>query len=199
MRSLLRCAAIAAWAIILVGPSGCGSPNTRFYALNPLPPGAIQNNPSAQRGPGIGVGPVYLPERLDRPEIVTSVGENTLHLAEFDQWAAPLRDSFPRILAENLSILIPTDRVAIFPWTSEEQVEYEIRVEVSRFEGSLGGNCSLVARWSIFGRADKQMITGRSNHTEPAGDNYATLVAAHNRLVAALSRDIATALKAVPR
>ncbi len=196
MPVFIRCVAIAVSVILLVGSSGCGSPATTFYTLNPLSTDTSQKEPAGSHGPGVGVGPVFLPERLDRPQIVTRVGENTLHLAEFDQWAAPLRDSFPRVLAENLSILIPTDRVSLFPWTQEAPIDYEVRVEVSRFDGSLGGDCSLMARWSIFRRADKQMTTGTSNHTEPAGNTYTTLVAAENRLLAALSRDIATALKA---
>ena len=197
MPVFLRRMAIAASAVLLVGSSGCGSPATTFYALNPLPPGAsVKSNPDS-RGPGVGVGPVFLPERLDRPQIVTRVGENTLHLAEFDQWAAPLRDSFPRVLAENLSLLIPTDRVSVFPWTPEEPIDYEVRVEVSRFDGSLGGDCSLVGRWSILKRADKQVTNGSSNHTEPAGNTYTTLVAAENRLLVALSHDIAAAIKAL--
>lgn len=51
MRSLLRCAAIAAWTIILVGLGGCGSPNTRFNVLTPLPPGATQGDPWTSHGP----------------------------------------------------------------------------------------------------------------------------------------------------
>ena len=31
-----------------------------------------------------------------------------LHVAEFDQWAASLQDTVARVLAENLSLLLPT-------------------------------------------------------------------------------------------
>jgi uncharacterized protein len=194
MRIVLRCVAIAACAAMFAASGGCGSSTTRFYALNALSPGAAQKDAVTRTGPGLGVGPVTLPERLNRPEIVTWVDANMLHLAEFDRWAAPLQDNFTRVLAENLSAVVPTDQVTIYPWTSEAQIDYEVRVDVSRFEGSLGKDCSLVARWSIFRRADKQTKAGRSTHTEPAGDSYATLVAAQSRLIAALSRDIVAAL-----
>ena len=107
-----------------------------------------------------------------------------------------MQDSATRVLAENLSVLLSTERVAIFPWPSDIPIDYEVRVEVSRLDGTLGGDCSLIARWSIFRRADKQTKAGRSSHTEPAGDSYATLVAAQSRLIATLSRDIAVALGA---
>jgi uncharacterized lipoprotein YmbA len=82
---------------------------------------------------------------------------------------------------------------------SDTPIDYEVRVEVSRFEGSLGKDCSLAARWSIFRRGDKRTTSGKSSHTEPAGESYTTLVAAQSRLLAALSRDIVAALKTVPQ
>ena len=199
MRAWRRCAVIAACAMALATSSGCGSPSTRFYALTPLPPDGDRTAATAHLGPSVGVGPVQVPERLNRPEIVTWVNDSMLHLADFDQWAAPLRDSVPRILAENLSLLIPTNRVTIYPWFSQDEIDYEVRVEVSRFEGSLGKDCALVARWSVVRRLDKRTKAGASRHTEPAGDSYATLVAAQSRLIAALSRDIAAALGSVSR
>jgi uncharacterized protein len=196
MSRVCRCTAIAACVMALVVSVGCGSSPTRFYALSALPQGGGFAGAAARSGPALGIGPVSVPERLNRPEIVTWVNDNMLHVAEFDLWAAPLQDSVTRVLAENLSVLLPTDRVAIFPWPSDIPVEYEVRVEVARLEGTLGRECSLIARWSILRRADKQTKAGRSTHTEPAGDTYTTFVAAQSRLVAALSRDIAAALGA---
>jgi uncharacterized lipoprotein YmbA len=176
--------------------AGCGSAPTRFYALSALPQAAGPGGGVARSGPAVGVGPVSVPERLNRPQIVTWVNDNMLHLAEFDVWAAPLQDSITRVLAENLSVLLPTDRAAIFPWPSDSPMDYEVRVEIARLDGTLGRESSLIARWSILRRADKQTKGGRSSHSEPAGDGYAALVAAQSRLIAALSRDIATALRA---
>jgi hypothetical protein len=91
---------------------------------------------------------------------------------------------------------LSTDHATVFPWPSDIPIDYEVRVDVSRLEGTLGRDCSLIAQWFIHRRADMRTKGGRSNHTEPAGDSYTTLVAAQSRLVAALSRDIATALGA---
>ena len=194
MSRLCRCAAIAACVMALVASAGCGSSPTRFYALSALPQGGGPSAGIARSGPMLGIGPVSVPERLNRPEIVTWVNENMVHLADFDRWAAPLQDGIARVLAENLSVLVPTDRAAVFPWPSDIPIDYEVRVEVSRLDGTLGRDCSLIAQWSILRRADKQTKVGRSNHIEPAGGSYTTLVAAQSRLVVALSRDIATAL-----
>ncbi len=201
MRSLCGRGATVLCAIVLVGLSGCtNSRDTRFYLLTPLPAVERPGDVSPGHPPVIGLRPVVLPEHLDRPQIVTRVGENMFQLAEFDQWGSPLRDNFTRVLAGNLSTLVPTDRVAVFPWTKDNPVDYEVSVEVTRLEGTLGASCSLIARWVIFRRGGKESIAmGNSSHAEPAGDSYATLVAAQSRLVAALGRDIAAALKAVPQ
>jgi uncharacterized protein len=196
MSRVCRYAAIAACVMALAVSAGCGSSPTRFYALSALPQAGGPAGRLGSSGPALGIGPISVPERLNRPEIVTWVNDNMLHLAEFDLWAAPLQDSITRVVAENLSVLVPTDRAAIFPWPSDTPLEYEVRVEVTRFEGTLGRDCSLIAWWSILRRADKQTKAGRSSHTEPAGESYTTLVAAQSRLVATMSRDIASALGA---
>lgn len=198
MRTLSGCVAPALCAIILVGLTGCASSrDTRFYVLTALPAVETPGRASPALSPAIGLRPVGLPQYLDRPQIVTRAGENMLQLAEFDQWGSPLQDNLTRVLAANLSILVPADRVAVFPWMKESPIEYEVTVEVAQLEGTLGGSCLLVADWAISGRGGKESLaTGKSRHTEPAGDSYATLVAAHSRLVAALGRDIATAFNA---
>ena len=52
---------------------------------------------------------------LDRLPIVTRASRARLVLGEFDQWAALLQDLVTRALAENLSLLIPTERVVLHP------------------------------------------------------------------------------------
>ena len=53
--------------------------------------------------------------------------------------------------------------------------------------GSLGGACSLEARWTISRKGQQAPVSaGKSSHTEPAGESYAALVSAQSRLLAAL-------------
>lgn len=190
---------LSGWVVAVAGCAGSAS--TRFYVLTPVV-GVEKSNPAtpSKAGMAVGVRRVALPDYLDRPQIVTRASPNTLDLAEFDRWAAPLGDAFPRILAENLATMIPTDHVAVFPWPRSAQVDYEVTVEVTQFEGRLGGECSLVARWSIFGGENKALLTtGKSSLSEPAGGDYEALVAAESRLVGALSREIAGALRSTSR
>jgi hypothetical protein len=202
-------AAGLAWPVLvggiltLAGCIGSGSPPTRFYVLTAVAGAdpAAAGVPAAKPSLAVGVRRATLPDYLDRPQIVTRVGDSQLALAEFDRWASPLVDEFPRVLAENLGVILPSDRVAVFPWPRTAQVDYEVLVEVARFEGRLGGECALVARWSVYGREKKAVVaSGKSSLTEAAtGGDYAALAAAKSRLLAALSREIAEALRTVAR
>jgi len=201
MRTLPGWVSRAVAAAALAALSACaGSPETRFYLLTPLETVERSAETSPGKPPAVGLRPIGLPAHLDREEIVTRVGENRLHLAELDRWAAPLRDNLARVLAEDLTALLPVERVLLFPWKKDGSVEVEVSVEVTRLEGALGGACSLGADWALFRKgAGEPILTGRSKHREPAGESYAALVAAHSRLIARLARDIAAALRALPR
>ena len=122
-------------------------------------------------------------------------------MAEFDRWAGSLKDSFVRILTENLSALLSTDRLFTFPWRGSLPIDYQIKVEVVQFDGELGGNASLIARWTIFDvKEEKVLLVKKSNFTESAGaQGYEALVAAQSRTLGHLSRDIADAVKSFSR
>ena len=190
---------LASSVMILGGCIGGKSSPAKFYVLSALPsPETTKKVAAAEQGVAIGVGPVSLPPYLDRPEIVTRSGGNKLHLAEFDRWAEPLRQNFTRVLAQNLSNLIPTDRAALYPWERSVPINYQVAVEVVHFEGSADGNSSLMARWSILGADGKQeLLAGQSSFSESIGppQDYEATVSAMSRTLADFSREIAAAIK----
>ena len=180
----------------LAALAGCGaSPATRFYVLTPV--AANGADPSAVSDViTIGIRSVELPEELDRPQIVTRTGANTMHFAEFDRWSASLRESVLQLTATNLAILLPHDRVAVYPWTRGTSVDREVVIEVTRFDGQLGGQCALHARWKILARkGTPSAVYGQSTLSEASGPDYAALVATQSRLLGALSAEIASAIR----
>ena len=193
---------VAAAGLTLAALSGCGrSPVTRFYDLTAVATGA--DAPSAFAGPGssarrpsVGIRSVALPHVLDRPQIVTRTGANTVAFAEFDRWSAPLAERVAQVLAENLSVRLGSDRIVVYPWPPRTVVDHEVIVEVTRFDGVLGHACALETRWRIVNRAGPEStISGRSGLSEPAGADYASLVAAQSRLIDALANDIAAGIR----
>jgi len=90
------------------------SENARFYKLSSIvSPGETAKG---SRLVAVGIGPIKFPHHLARTEIVTRTSRNSLQIADFDRWAGSLREDFTRILTENLSILLSTDYVFVFPW-----------------------------------------------------------------------------------
>jgi len=179
---------------------GCtGTPPSRFFLLTPLDSlAAGKKTGGARNTPSIGIGPVELPGYLDRHQIVTRAGSNHLNLAEFDQWAESLPDNVARVVAANVSTLLSTDHIVIFPW-GRVPVKYQVHIGVTRFDADLGGDVSLVVRWGVSRLADREVLVAKtSNFIEPAGGpDYQSLVSAMSRALGKFSREVAAAFKAI--
>ncbi len=183
------------WVVL----SGCtSSPSSRFYILSSLATPGPETKPlSDERCLSLGVGPIKIPDYLDRPQIITRVAQDEFALAEFDRWAGSLKDNLTRVLADNLSVLLCTKTISLFPWVGGIPIDYRIEMEVIRMDGSLGGNVSLEAWWIIFSGDKRQiLLTKRSNVMEATGGkDYKSLVSAQSRALEKLSREIAEAIR----
>jgi uncharacterized lipoprotein YmbA len=189
-----RIVIIVLGAVLAFASVGCGSsPPTRFYILEATATGGGGGSP----GKSIGIGPVTFPPYLDRSEMVAVENGTRLELADFDQWAEPLSHGFLRVLTEDLSVLMGTQRVHSYPWPMSAKVDAGIRIDVIRFDVGKAGTATLVARWSVHD-ADGAVVAAakRSEFTEKAkGADHGARTKAMSRCVAKLAADIA---KAVP-
>ena len=181
---------------------GCaGSAPSRFYVLTAVSTSEPQQPLTGDlREVAIGVGPVELPRYLDRPQMATRTGPYELQFAEFNQWAEPLADNVTRVLSENLSHLLATDRIAIYPWPRSTPVAYQVIVRMSHFEGTLGEQSRLSAQWHIIDVEEQQELLRQTSQFQPAVEaaDYPSLAAALSQGLGALSQDIAAALRALP-
>jgi uncharacterized protein len=174
---------------------------TRFYTLSglPTPP---RDTGGLAAGRFVGVGPIALPAYLDRPQIVTRTAANQAHLAESDNWVEPLATMVPRVLVDNLALLLGTDDVVVLPQQRDIRFAYQVQIDVNRFDVDSSGRAILDARWYVLAD-DTGNVTasGRSTITEPASDpgDYAEVAAAMSRALGAMSQEIATAILAKPR
>jgi uncharacterized lipoprotein YmbA len=147
------------------------------------------------------VGPIKFPEYLDRQEIVTRSSSNKITLSDFDLWAGSLAEDFSRVLAENLSVLLSTESVILYPRLRPGLAKYQILVDVIRFDGSPGGDVSLIVRWAILeGKERKVASMRKSTIIEPSGGKgYEAMVEADSRALEKLSREIADAIKTLAK
>ncbi|MEJ2475256.1 MAG: PqiC family protein, partial [Desulfobacterales bacterium] len=172
--------------------NGClgRSQSPRFYTLSPLTEDkAMAKSDTQARDTRIGIGPIKVADYLDQSKLVTRTGDNRLLKAEFDLWAGALKDNLTNVLAENIGLLLPTERIFIYPWRLSEPVDYQVILDVVRFDGDLEKEAWLVARWSIVGGKDKELLeVDRSSIREPVtGSGYEALVTAQSRALARLS------------
>lgn len=195
LRTALVLAAMAAALPLL---AGCGkSAPTHFYSLNAAAaPQAA--SPAAPAGPclSIGVGPVDFPAYLDRTQIVTRTGANSMHLAEFDQWIESPRENFQRILTENLASLVCAKPLVTYPWPTGGHPDRQIVIQVARFDGVIGRDAVLRASWSVLDADGKTLAWSSNEYRETAaGPDYDSLAAAQSRLVEKFAKDVADSLR----
>jgi uncharacterized lipoprotein YmbA len=184
------------WAFFLVVflLAACSTtPPVKYYTLNALPE-MQQQNPGAMFAEdiAIGVGPVEFPKFLDRPQIVTRKSQNQVEVSEFHRWASSLRGDFTRVLAKNISILLPTNRVAVHPWGDQFSPTYRIRLDVEQFDGEFGGKVLLNVTWSVADQeGTDELVVKNTLIREPiSGKDYEALVVAESQALATLSRAI---------
>jgi uncharacterized lipoprotein YmbA len=189
------------WTFLFVAflLAACSStPATKFYKLSSLPSGQ-QENPAALSGMdiAIGLGPVELPEFLDRPQIVTRKSQNQLEISEYHRWAASFPRDFSRVLAKNIATLLPTNQVEIYPWADTFSPIYQVKLQVEQFDGQLGEQVLLGVLWSVVGQEGaNELMVRKTLIEEPVLTNdYEGLVAAQSNALATLSREIAEEIR----
>lgn len=183
------------WGILilmLAGFSGCmgGSPKSAYYLLGGT--GTMVLEHPVPTDLSVGIGPVVIPGHLDRPEIVTRIGENAMAVNEYHRWGAPLTRQIREILMANLSVLLQTPRVVLFPWEGGRRPKYRVDATFLRFEK---GNATAVmdVLWDIREVAkDQILLTRRFSATTPVtGPGVAAYVAGQTQAFERLGRDIA--------
>lgn len=193
------------WICIVAGlmtVNGCAGSSTpaTYYLLNVLPEADnLATAASVGKSPAVLVGPITMPVYLDRTQFVTRIGRNKLEMDEFQRWAEPLEDTFYRVLMENLSVLLQSPDIYMFTRYRAAPVDYQLIIDVMRFDGDSEGNISLIAFWRILDGKDAAIITAQKTvvHARASSPETAAIIAAHNTAVDEFSRAIATAIQAV--
>jgi len=175
------------------------SPKARFYALQAIDKSQVDKKFDVPSTVIIGIGPVKVPEYLNRPQIVTENDKNLLAFAEFDRWGEPLDFALPRLISVNLSFLLPAATIEISPWNTSIPVRYQVIIDVVRLESRLDKNLSLTAQWSVIDLDSRKiLITKRSEFNKPIDPHdYSGLAMTLSAECATLSGEIAESLSSL--
>lgn len=158
MRQVIRMQ-IRKWGLLLAAPLlvACTSQSIpdRYYLLSPM---TQQIAPGSAQAPVVGVGPVTIPSYLDRSTIVTRSTANRPEVNTGHRWAEPLDENINRTLMDNIDRMGMASRLEVFPWTSRDGVDWQVVLDIDRFERQADGNVILTARWKLVAFEDGQIV-----------------------------------------
>jgi uncharacterized lipoprotein YmbA len=186
------CAIVAGCSVLSPQPD-----RSEFFILTPVSDSAGMAARPASTSPDsqltIGVGPVDFPDYLRRLPVVTRVAPNRIDLSEERRWAEPLDKNFVRVLSENLAALLDTQRIEKYPWSLRTKVDYQVEINVQRFETTSDGQTQLLASWIIReGQRSKILYASQTTAGSPAGPDGVSESAALSSDLATLSKEIAS-------
>ena len=148
--------------------TACASAPTQFYTLESLSRSPVATTTASAKKLLIGIGPLTLPALLDRKGIVTRAENNSVQIAEFDQWAAPLKDNVIAVISKNVAILQPDAIVRAYPWAVYGNVDYRVIIDMTRFDTQLGKSANLEASWAIMEEKNHTIIgNGQTKLQQP--------------------------------
>jgi len=159
---------IATFVLVVSMLAGCASsPPTRFYMLS------APEQPAAKAVYSVAVGPVTVPEIVDRPQFVLRSAANEVTITEQTRWAGSLQNEIPRVIAANLAQSLGDTQVWVYSKGAGSEADYRVTVDIQRFESVLGQAATVEAQWTVRVAKDKTgaLRSGRSVVREPAQGN----------------------------
>ncbi|MBJ6799036.1 PqiC family protein [Geomonas propionica] len=184
-------APLAVVAVLLLGSACSRSPRVTFYTLTPATPAAaVQNTFSS----AVAVGPVTIPELVNRPQLVVRVAPNRVAVLESHRWAEPLKNEIPRLLAQDLGPLLGSSRVYAYDQVSAAAAQYRVLVDIVRLESVPGESVTLGANWVVRGAGNARREGRAEIREQVTGSEYEAVAAAFSRALAALSAQITKSL-----
>ena len=201
-----RAARGAAIAAALVA-AACGtSPPDNFYTLGDGggggSPAAVA--PSSPRWV-IAVGPVAVPELVDRPQLVVRTGAQRVALLESHRWAQPLAQEIATALAGNLNRALPEAHAyagPLLPYIPAGARALQVSLRVDKFESWIDATPHVedVIYWTASCPDGDAVRGGLLALREAAAGpletgRYSALVAAHAKAVETVGTTIASMLE----
>jgi uncharacterized lipoprotein YmbA len=185
-------------AALALGCLGGPTPEPEYFTLSAVAAPAAA--PVAARPElGLVLGQVELPRYLDRAEFVTRSGPHRLTVWNTVRWGGSLRSDVARVVADDLSALLGTARIAVYPAEARFPVSYRVLLEVLELGSAPGHPVALRARWTVASPDGRALAVSTSDVWEtPASASWEDYVAAHRAALALVTRAIAERIAALP-
>ncbi len=198
---LHRTARVALFGLLLAaGGFGCASsPESRLYVFS----ASDSWRAVAARDAGasqfvVRFAPLNIPSYLDRPPIVTRVGDSEIKANQFHRWGIPLDITITEMLGATIARNHPEAYVDVVPHRGHLAAGYLVQVDIVRLDGYLGGPVELIAQWKVtkYG-ATTEVVAQRLNRYEQAAGapSYEAYIEAVRSVVMKMGEEISAALK----
>jgi len=187
---------VATGLCLLLTLAACGStPPSKFYRLTP-----VAGLADGGQHPALGIGPIDIPEFLDRDALVYSSGGNQLQVVAGERWAEPLEDGIQRVVGLNLARLLQSENLHYYPWDPRQDPDYGISLRVLDLDAT-DRQATLVVDWLLYRPASGETVSKQiSQFSEPLPQAVALAPAelprAYSALLYQLSETIAAAIHA---
>jgi hypothetical protein len=185
-------------ATLATGCLGGPTPEPEYFTLSAAA-GPDATPVAARPELGLVLGQVELPRYLDRSELVTRSGAHGLKVWNLQRWGGSLRNDVQRVVADDLSRLLGTARVAVYPAEARFPVDYRVLLELLELGSAPGHPVALRARWTIAGSDGRAVAVGATDVEQPpASASWEDYVAAHGAALALLTRELAERIAGLP-
>ena len=165
--------------------------STRHFVLVPI--SAAEHPSITSQQPEIEVGSVQMPSYLLRDSMVIRKSSEEVEYLETALWADRLDHSFRQTLAQNLSMLLPSDQCCLSA-PERERLIVRVSINVEQFDVDTEGRGTLLAAWRLTAvGADKPIKRGQVHLTRsgpsPRGNPQA-IATTLSALTADFSREL---------
>jgi len=193
MKQLMNRASLAVVLVAVPWLAACtASAPVRYYQLDPV---ALQPAAGSGAAAVLVMGPLSVPEYLQRSRMVRRGDGAEVVVDEFHRWAEPLGDAVPRVLAANVDGLAD-DLVALAFPARGVQADYRLTGTLLRFDADTAGTVYLTIQWSVADRDGGVVVSPRtSRYQAEAAPDPGAMAAAMSDLLARLGRDVVRALE----
>lgn len=176
--------------LALLTLAGCASsPPTRFFALDPVSPGAAAATGAS--GTPVKVDAVHIPPALDRDSMVRGESDNQLQISSQDRWAGDLGEMIRRVLTQDLAQRLPSGMV-VAPESPAPAAARGLVIDILTFQPQ-AGEVVLDADWTLLQGTQANPVLRRSAHlTQSATPSAQGEAEAMSALLGQLADDISS-------
>jgi uncharacterized lipoprotein YmbA len=187
---------LAAVALALLPSCGFLQPrpdNSRLFVLATVEELDDTRTPAPPSELALGLGPLTLPDYVQRRELVTRHGATGLESSRSERWAEPLDAAVARVLSHDLRFVTGA-RVVAHPWFERDAPDTRVRIRFERFELEERERAVLTASWRLEDKSGAVLHERQSRIVRSLPDSSGASAALElSRALAELSEEIAEA------